>query len=363
MPDKPKPIFVTAPTLAPLDEYAEILKSAWESGILTHNGPLVQRLEKELKHHLQVKNLVAVTNGTIAMQMAIRALNVTGEIITTPFTWIATASAIRWERCTPVFVDIDPETLNIDPTKIAEKITDQTTAILPVHVFSNPCDVAAIEAIATKHQLKVIYDGAHAMDVEYEGRNLLEYGDISCVSFHATKLFNTGEGGACVTLDDGLDASLKRIRFFGYNEEKQVVDDGFNGKMTEVHAALGLANLKYLSESKRKRREIFDQYHANLSDLDYIRFQKIIPDSYNYSYMPIIFDSEKRLLAVFNRLLENKIMARRYFYPSLTEIQCLHRHDSTPISDSIAATILCLPSFNELTTNKIDEICSIIRTG
>lgn len=207
-------IFVTQPSLAPLEEFTALLKGVWERGILTHNGPLVQQLENEIRNKLSLKHFVAVSNGTIAIQMAIKALEIKGEIITTPFTWVATLSAIQWEGCTPVFCDIEPDTLNIDYSKIEEKITDKTVAIMPVHVFGNPCDVEAIEAIAKKHGLKVVYDAAHAIGSTYKDKSLLEYGDISATSLHATKLFNTAEGGGCITTQDDLFEKLKRIRFF-----------------------------------------------------------------------------------------------------------------------------------------------------
>jgi dTDP-4-amino-4,6-dideoxygalactose transaminase len=257
-----EPIPVTMPSLAPLTEFAEILKGVWERGILTHNGPLVQQFEREISRKLDLPGFVAVANGTIAIQMALKALGITGgEIITTPFTWVATLSAIQWERCTPVFCDIDPATLNIDVSKIEPLITERTVAILPVHVFGVPCDIDAIEEIAEKYKLKVIYDAAHAVGSTYAGRSVLEYGDISATSLHATKLLNTAEGGGCVTLDANLHEKLKRIRFFGHDDAKNVVEEGFNGKMTEVHAALGLANLRYfddvLSDRKQNTNSIY----------------------------------------------------------------------------------------------------------
>ena len=224
----PKPIYVTKPSLAPLSELMELLEQPWESGILTHNGPLVQRLEKELEAKLGLEHFVAVTNGTVAIQMAIKALELKGEIITTPFTWVATLSAIRWEGCEAVFCDIDPETLNMDPEKIEALITDKTVAIMPVHVFGVPCDVEAIDAIAQKHGLKVIYDAAHAIGSTVNGQSVLEYGDVSATSLHATKLFNTGEGGGCIAVDEALDAKLRRIRFFGHDVSGQIVEDGCN---------------------------------------------------------------------------------------------------------------------------------------
>ena len=269
-----KPIYVTQPSLAPLQEYMEILKGVWERGILTHNGPIVQELEKQLAAKLGLNNFVAVSNGTIALQMAIKALELHGEIITTPFTWIATVSAIKWEGCIPDLCDIDPETLYIDPTKIEALITDKTVAIMPVHVFGNPCDVEAINTIAKKHNLKVIYDGAHAIGSTYNGKSVLEYGDISATSLHATKLFNTAEGGACITNNNELHEKLKRIRFFGHNKVKDIVEDGFNGKMTEVHAALGLANLKYYDDVLIDRKEKYLYYRDAFSKLDFVNFQE-----------------------------------------------------------------------------------------
>ena len=293
-----KSIFVTQPSLAPLDEYVTLLKGVWESGILTHNGPLVRQLENQLAEKLKIKNLVTVNNGTIAIQMAIKGLELKGEIITTAFTWVATVSAIKWEGCTPIFCDIDAETLNIDINSIEALITDKTVAIMPVHVFGNPCDVDAIDVIAKKHNLKVIYDAAHAIGSVYKGKSILEYGDISATSLHATKLFNTGEGGACIAMDDKLHEKLKRIRFFGHNQTKEIVEDGFNGKMTEVHAALGVANMKYFDEVLTDRKQKYLYYQKALSALHYVRFQKLDLGSPNYSYFPVIFDSEVRLLEI-----------------------------------------------------------------
>lgn len=355
-----KPIYVTQPSLPPLSEYVSILEGVWERGILTHNGPLVQQLEKELIAYLNVKNLVAVTSGTIAIQLAIRALNLEGEIITTPFTWIATVSAIRWEKCTPVFADADPDTFNIDPRKIEAKITDKTSAILPVHVFSNPCDVDAIQKIADKHNLKVIYDAAHAMCVNYNGKSLFEYGDISAASFHATKIFQSGEGGACVTKDQQLFERLRRLRFFGHDEKKDIVDEGMNGKMTEIHAALGLANLKWLNDVLRDRKEKYELYMDMLGKCGFIKFQKFPPDSYNYSYMPVLFENESRMLAAADMLNKNNIYPRRYFYPALNTVEFLSVKEEFPTSVDLASRILCLPLFYTLKKTDIEYICSLI---
>lgn len=353
------PINVTMPSLAPLEEYVEILKGVWERGILTHNGPVVQQFEIELKKKLGLKHFVAVTNGTIALQMAIKALGLHGEIITTPFTWIATISAIKWEGCTPVFCDIDPDTLNIDVDKIEEKITDKTCAIMPVHVFGNPCDVDAIYVIAKKHNLKVIYDAAHAVGSKYKGKSLLEYGDISATSLHATKLLNTGEGGGCITKDNDLNERLKRIRFFGHNETKNVIEDGFNGKMTEVHAALGLANLKYYDHILEDRKIKYQLYIEGLKNVPGLIFQLINHGEPNYSYFPVIFSTEIDLLKTESKLNKNNIFPRRYFYPSVNIFQNILNYQAAPVSEDLSKRILCLPLYHILTIEEISRVINV----
>ncbi len=357
-----KPIFVTMPSLAPLDEYVELLKQVWESGILTHNGPLVQELERQLCNTLNLPHFVAVANGTIAIQMAIKALQLKGEIITTPFTWIATVSAIQWEGCIPVFCDIDPQTLNIDPAKIEALITPDTVAILPVHVFGNPCDVEAIESIAKKHNLKVIYDAAHAIGSTYNGRSILEYGDISATSLHATKILNTAEGGGCITQDEQLNEKLKRIRFFGHNDQKDVVEEGFNGKLTEIHAALGLANLKYLHNILADRREKYILYLELLSNNPKLSFQHSSKGETNYSYFPVIFESENLLLKAVEQLNAQNIIPRRYFYPSVNTYTKIVEYQPCPISVDISRRILCLPLYWSLSVDDIRRIANIINT-
>jgi dTDP-4-amino-4,6-dideoxygalactose transaminase len=359
MPDKP--IYVTQPSLAPLDEYVEILKGVWERGILTHNGPLVQQFERELCSKLGIGNFVAVTNGTIALQMAIKALELKGEIITTPFTWIATVSAIKWEGCTPVFCDIEPDTLNIDPTKIEALITEKTVAIMPVHVFGNPCDVDAIDAIAKKHNLKVIYDAAHAIGSTYKGKSILEFGDISATSLHATKLLNTGEGGGCVTTDDELHEKLKRIRFFGHNESKDIVEDGFNGKMTEIHAALGLANLKYYDEVLSDRKRKYAMYLDGLQNIDGLQFQVFKIGESNYSYFPVLFPRENELLRVEQDLNEHKIYPRRYFWPSVNTYDKIMAYQKAEISKETSKRVLCLPLYYNETDDNVMIIADLIR--
>lgn len=359
---KPDPIYVTMPSLPPLEEYSEILGGVWSRGILTHNGPLVQQLEKDLCTYLRIPYFVAVSNGTIAIQMAIKALGLKGEIITTPFTWIATLSAIQWEGCTPVFCDIDPDTFNIDPAKIEPLITDRTVAILPVHVFGNPCDTQAIESISRKHGLKVIYDAAHALGSRTQtGESLLSAGDISATSLHSTKLLNTAEGGGCISCDPNLSEKLKRIRFFGHDDDKQIVEEGFNGKMTEVHAALGLANLKYLDRVMRDRKEKHQLYLNSLSDIGNIQFQKVSYGESNCSYFPIILESESELAGVEQMLNQNSIFPRRYFYPSVNTMDRIVEYQSAPISEDLSRRILCLPLYWKLMRQDMDRIISLIR--
>ena len=352
-------IYVTMPTLAPLGELTKLLEGVWERGILTHNGPLVQEFEKKTADFLGTRNIVAVTNGTIAIQMAIRALELQGEIITTPFTFIATLSAIIWERCTPVFVDIDPETLNIDPRKIEEKINKRTVAILPVHVFGNPCNIEEIDDIARRHKLKVIYDAAHSVGVNYNGRCMFEYGDISTTSFHATKMLNTAEGGACFSTNDGIHEKLKQIRFFGFDNSKKVTDDGFNGKMTEVHAAVGLANLQLLKRALDDRKEKYFLYKQLLSVNTRLEFQKINQDC-NYSYFPLIFPSEEALIKVEKALEAESIYARRYFYPSVNTFSSICPYVKMQCSEDVSERILCLPLYFDLAILDIERITGII---
>jgi dTDP-4-amino-4,6-dideoxygalactose transaminase len=356
-----KPTYVTVPSLCPIDEFVEVLRSAWESRILTHNGPLVQKLEKEISGCLKINDTAVVTNGTIALQLAIRSLKLKGEIITTPFSWIATASAIQWENCSPVFVDINPDTLNIDPEKIEAAITHRTSAIMPVHVFSNPVEITAINEIAKKYNLKVIYDAAHAFGVNYNGKSVMEYGDISCTSLHATKIFNTGEGGACFSQDPLLLEKIKNLRFFGHDLKKEIVDEGLNGKMTEIHAALGLANLPYLNGVIKKREDIYSRYANALEGYKGLRLQSFNKDEYNYSYMPIILQNEKDLIDLDDKLKQNNIFARRYFYPSLNTIKAVMPYQPVPVSEDIAKRILCLPSHNDLSIEDIDSIIKTIK--
>ncbi len=362
MASEQSPIYVTQPSLAPLEEYQQLLAEVWQSGILTHNGPKVQQFEQECASTFNLLDLVAVSNGTIALQMALKALDISGgEVITTAFTWVATVSAIKWERCKPVFVDVDPHTLNMNPRLIEAAITKDTVAIMPVHVFGNPCDVEAIEAIAKKHKLKVIYDAAHAVGSTFKGKSLLEYGDISATSFHATKLLNTAEGGGCIATSPELVEKLKRIRFFGHNTEKEIVEDGFNGKMTEVHAALGLANLKYIEEVIEDRKYKYRYYKKGLEQVPGLSFQKVDVEACNCSYFPLIFESEKEMLAMISALQAAQIHPRRYFHPSVNTMEHIVDYTEAPVSEDIANRILCLPLYWELEMASVDRIIEIIK--
>ena len=359
-----KPIYVTMPTLAPLAEVDAYMEKIWASGVMTHNGPLVQQFERDFSAWAGVEKTVAVCNGTLAIQLAIRALDLPkdGAIITTPFTFIATTSSILYEGYKPVFVDIDPGTLDIDPEKIEAAITDRTVAILPVHVFGNPCDVEKIDAIAAKHGLKVIYDAAHAVGVNVNGRSIFTYGDISATSFHATKLLNTSEGGGIFAKNHAVDERLRELRFFGYNQSKDVVGIGTNAKMTEVNAAIGLANLKYMDAIIADRREKYNLYKRLLADVPGISFQKIA-ESCNCSYFPIILDSETLLDKIDFGLKANNIFARRYFWPSVNTYKSIFPHDEgkCPISEDVAQRILCLPLYYSLLVEDVKAIAENVK--
>ena len=358
-----KPIYVTMPTLAPLQEVDAYMEKIWASGVMTHNGPLVQQFERDFSAWSGVEKTVAVCNGTLAIQLAIRALDLPkgGEIITTPFTFIATISSILYEGYKPVFVDIDPETLNIDPKKIESAITDKTVAILPVHVFGNPCDVEAIDAIAAKHNLKVIYDAAHAVGVKVDGRSIFTYGDVSATSFHATKLLNTSEGGGVIAKSAEVDERLRELRFFGYNTAKDVVRIGTNAKMTEVNAAIGLSNLKYMDAIITDRRTKYSLYKQILSGISGIGFQKI-DESCNCSYFPVIFDSEETLLGVDSALRKSNVFARRYFWPSVNTYKTICPDaEACPISEDIANRILCLPLYYTLPVEDVQAIAENVK--
>lgn len=352
---------ITKPFLPPIDKYEELLKGIWERDWLTNMGPLANQLESRLKKHLGLTNILYVTSGTVALQMAIKALDLKGVIITTPFSFIATTSAIVWENCTPVFVDINPDSLTIDVTKIESAITDKTEAILATHVYGNPCDIEAIEKIAKKHKLKVIYDGAHAFGVEYKGKSVFEYGDISICSLHATKLYHSTEGGLIITKDPELSKKIYYMRNFGFNGPDNFSELGLNGKNSEFHAAMGLVNLKYIQDIHEQRKALTEFYHSQLeSTLSFIPKWNT-EATLNYAYYPIIFESEEIAMACFDNLKKEDIYARRYFYPSLSSILPYMEPKSMPITDEIANRVLCLPLYYDLTIEDVTRICTIIK--
>ncbi|MCC1484909.1 DegT/DnrJ/EryC1/StrS family aminotransferase [Winogradskyella immobilis] len=352
-------IYVTKTFLPPQEEYQNILTRVWETAWLTNRGVLVLELEEKLKNYLKVPNILAMANGTLPLQIAIKALNITGEIITTPFSYVATTSSISWEGCTPVFVDIDPKYLTIDETKIEAAITLKTEAILATHVFGNPCAVEAIEVIAKKHNLKVIYDAAHCFGVAYKGKSLLSYGDVSTCSFHATKLFHTGEGGAIVANDETLYDALFSHHNFGHKGNEAFQGIGINGKMSELQAAMGLAVFPYINDIFKERESIVQRYNAVLENLD-IQILAIREGTHwNNSYYPIIFKDIAQLDRVQEALNSEEIYPRRYFYPSLNTLDYVGKQ-SCPISESVASRVLCLPLYVGLGTLDQDKIIDTI---
>lgn len=351
---------VTKPFLPPIQEYEKYLQGIWSRNWLTNNGPLVNDLELSLKEFLDVKHLLFVTNGTIAIQLAIKALGLKGKIITTPFSYVATTSSIVWEGCEPVFVDIEPDTCNIDPRKIEAAITPETCAILATHVYGNPCDVLAIDEIAKRRNLKVIYDGAHAFGVKLNGKSIFEYGDISTCSFHATKLFHTVEGGSVVTKDPDLLKRLAYLRNFGHDGPERFAELGINGKNSEFHAAMGLVNLKYVGQIIETRKNLTAQYDKFLPTFQGVKPTIASDVAYNYAYYPVIFNSEKLLIKVVETLNQNWIHPRRYFFPSLEDLPYIHQKSHCEVAQTIAKRALCLPLFDTLTSEEISMIFRII---
>jgi len=336
---------VTKSFLPPIEEYTAQVQRAYNNGWLTNRGALVLELEDKLTAYLNLEQakILLMNNGTVPLQIALKCLAKGGEVITTPFSYVATTSTIVWEGCTPVFVDIHPEYLTIDETKIEAAITDKTTCILATHVFGNPCNVEEIERIAKKHNLKVIYDGAHAFGVCYKGKSIFEYGDVTTCSFHATKLFHTGEGGAIFCKDPDLFHQLYYSHNFGHDGPLAFHGLGINGKMSELQAAMGLAVLRYMEKILNSREVLVKTYEEGLNPT----FQKLklrTESVWNNSYFPVIFENEERLLMAERKLLANEIMARRYFYPSLNTLPYLN-HYPVPISENTAKRVLCLPLF------------------
>ena len=356
-----KTINVTKTYLPSLEEYTKYLKNIWNIGQLTNNGYLVQKLEAKLKKYLNVKHLFFVTNGTIALQIAIKSLELKKEIITTPFSYVATTSSIVWENCTPIFVDINPNTLNIDANKIESAINKNTEAILVTHIYGNPCNIEKIKKIAKKYNLKIIYDAAHGFGAKYKNKSLVNYGDISILSFHATKIFHTVEGGAIITNNDKLARKICYMRNFGHKNQENFFGIGINGKNSEFHAAMGLCILPKINKIIKSRKKISELYDKLLiTKKSNIKKPKIRPNTtYNYSYYPIILQSEKILLKIKGALNKQNIFPRRYFYPSLNTLNYV-KYKPMKISEDISKKILCLPLYYELEEPKIKQILNII---
>ena len=353
-------INVTKSYLPNIEKYKNYIDEIYKTAWLTNQGPLVQKLEKRLAQYLGVKNIVLVSNGTIALEIAYRALDLKGEVITTPFSFVATTSSLVTNRLTPIFVDIDEKTFNLSPENIEEKITSKTSAILPVHVFGNACEVEEIEQIANKHNLKVVYDAAHAFDVKYKDNSVLNYGDISTLSFHATKLFHTIEGGALIINDDELVQKVRYLINFGIKSPTEIPHLGTNAKMNEFEAAMGLCILDDIEDIKTNRKKVVENYKIGLESL--VTFQEQNNQaSENYSYFPILFKNEEELLKIQKVLNDENIFPRRYFYPSLDTLEYIEPKQECKISRDISKRILCLPIYAELEKGNQDKIIDIIR--
>lgn len=350
---------VTKAYLPNKEKYQSYVDQIFASGWLTNNGSLLRELEQRLAAYLGVKNIILVANGSLALQIAYKALELKGEVITTPFSFAATTSTLAWEGLTPVFADIDPASFNIDPAQIEAQITEKTSAIVPVHVFGNPCDVEAIQAIADKHNLKVIYDAAHAFGSEYKGQSVLNYGDISTLSFHATKLFHTIEGGAVITNDDELAKKVRLLINFGITSPTTIESVGTNAKMNEFEAAMGLCVLDEIDIIRQRRADIWQTYVEHLSGVFIL--QKWNKHGHNnHAYAPILFDSEEQLLKTEAELKEHNILPRRYFYPSLDTLSYLLSKQVCTNSRDIASRILCVPIFPDLNKEEQAEVISIL---
>lgn len=356
-----KKINVTKSYLPPIEEYVSKISKIWDNHFLTNYGPLNQELVTKLENYLNVTNLHYVNNGTTAIQLALDSMNITsGDIITTPFTFIATTNSILWQRCNPVFVDINEYDFNIDVNKIEEKITKKTKAILAVHCFGIPCDIIGINKIAKKYNLRVIYDAAHSFGTKIGNKSVLSYGDISCCSLHATKVFHSVEGGLCIVNNKEYNEKLNSIKNFGNNDGSYKYV-GINAKNSEFHAAMGLCLLDHIEEIINKRKKIYNYYIKCLNDCVYI--PKLPKDfTYNYIYFPILFNSEEELLKVFKKMNQKNIYPRRYFYPAINDLEFYKTYeDSTPIASDISKRIACLPLDTYLNEEDIETIASIIK--
>lgn len=361
-----KPILVTRSSLPPFEEYVEAIRPIWEKAWLTNFGENHNQLQQELRDYLKVPCVSLFTNGHMALELCLQAMNLSGEVITTPFTFVSTTHAIIRNGLTPVFCDINPEDYTMDVSQIESLITEKTTAIVPVHVYGNICNIDQIEAIAQKHKLKVIYDAAHAFGETYYGKNVAGFGDASMFSFHATKVFHTIEGGAITTSDEALERRLFRLKDFGIRDEETIDSVGSNAKMNEFQAVMGLCNLRHLAGEIEKRRKVVERYHANLDGVKGLKLNKIREGvQSNYAYFPVVFTEafSRNRDEVFAALREANIYARKYFYPLTNSLQCFEgRFDvsATPVAKKISDEVLTLPMSASLTMEEVDLICEVI---
>ena len=361
---KQNPIYVTQPYLPPLEEFTPYLEQIWANKTLTNGGPFHQQLEQALAEYLGVPHVALFSNGTLALITALQALRVTGEVITTPYSFVATAHSLLWHNCKPVFVDVEPNTLNIDPAKIEAAITPQTTAIMPVHCYGNPCDTAAIQKIADNYNLRVIYDAAHAFGVQDAGGSILRHGDLSVLSFHATKVFNTFEGGAIICPDAKTKTRIDQLKNFGIVDETTVVAPGINAKMSEINAAFGLLQLKHMPQVLTRRSEIDARYRAQLASVKGIRcLLQGGQTAANFSYFPVLVQPDYPLSrdALYDKLKEQGIYARRYFYPLITDFPMYRSLPSAaranlPVAANAAERVLCLPIYPVLKADEQDRV-------
>ena len=362
-----EPIYVTQPVLPELEAFIPYLEQIWENKILTNCGPLHQQLEKELCEYLDVPFISLFNNGTIALVTALQSLDLDqGEVITTPYTFVATAHSIVWNKLKPVFVDIDPITSNIDPNEVEKAITDKTVAILPVHCYGIPCDVALLQKIADKNNLKLIYDAAHAFGCKYQGQSLLNYGDLSVISFHATKVFNTFEGGAIVCHSAEMKQRIDQLKNFGIVNETTIIDASLNGKLSEVHAALGLLQLKTINETLEARKKVDQIYRKLLQDVQGIKcISRLNMEKDNYSYFPIVISEDYPLTRdqLFEKFKVQNVFARKYFYPIMTDLEIYQKYSvETPQAQLLSQQVLCLPMYPELTIEQIQLIVNVIKS-
>lgn len=363
------PVYVTQPFLPPLEEFIPYLQQIWDNKILTNNGPMHQQLEKELAEYLGVPEVVLFNNGMNALLTALQALDITGEVITTPYSFVATTHSIVWNKATPVFVDIDPVSLNIDPSKIEAAITDKTQAIMPVHCYGNPCDTEAIQKIADKHGLKIIYDAAHAFAVKDVGGSVLRHGDLSILSFHATKVFNTFEGGAIICHTPEMKQKINLLKNFGIADEVTVINSGINGKMSEVNAAFGLLQLKHIDQALAQRKVIDQTYRQGLKDIKGIPVVGTTGQTeHNYAYFPILITEDYPLSRdeLYQKLKDNNIFGRRYFYPLISDFDTYKdlpsaKAKNLPVAHRSADQVLCLPIYSSLEVDLVEKIIRVIK--